>query len=86
MNPLKKFFSRRSRNREILIEMLCRDIQENRRLIGKLRGAVHDLESRLWKLENHGIEETLDEVKSQIDAWSKEAEQWDHFKNSSASS
>ena len=48
---------------------LCKSIEGNRKLIGKLRNEVTKLEMRLWELEEHTEEETLKMVASKCALW-----------------
>ena len=48
---------------------LSKDIIENRRLIGKQRGQIQDLEQRVWELEDHTMDETLAKTRKAVDEW-----------------
>lgn len=59
-----------------LFKFLSDSILRNRELISKQHGLILGLESRLWKLEDHSTEETLEKVTIEVEEWSKDLERF----------
>ena len=61
---------------EECLKMLSKDILKNRKLISKQHGLILGLESRLWELEDHSLEESLEKATTEDEEWSKDLERF----------
>ena len=52
---------------------LAKDIQKNRKLISELRQSNYDLKARLWGLEGHALDETMEMIKGEMEEWEHES-------------
>lgn len=55
--------------------LLSNSILENRKLINELKAGQRDLERRLWDLEGHTPQETLEKIRKEIESWSASVEE-----------
>lgn len=62
------FFCGGSRT-EKYFAFLSKSVLENRKLIHELRSDFRNLESRVWEIEGHSPEETLEKIKKQLEAF-----------------
>lgn len=61
---------------EDVIRCLSKSILENRRLISKQHGKILSLKQRVWELECHPMEETIDQIKADVTEWQAAGERF----------